>query len=104
MIMFASPIPLLGVCGALILSLPPYAQDDLPIVVARYATLATGVVSLGLPICEWLRQRSRRTVLKVTGEVEWGSTWSRLSNGDRIALVSAVIAGLTLVATAATLM
>jgi hypothetical protein len=42
-------------------------------------------------------------VFKVTSEVKWGSPWSRLSSGDRIAVVSAVIAGLTLVASAATL-
>ncbi|SEC88843.1 hypothetical protein SAMN05216489_01886 [Streptomyces sp. 3213] len=62
---------------------------------------ATGFALLGRT---WLRFRSSRPVLNVTADVQWGSPWSRLSNGDRIGLVSVVIAGLTLVATAATLM
>jgi hypothetical protein len=103
MIMLAVMIPMLGVSGGLILSLPSYAQDDAPIAFSRYAILAMGAYTLGMLVREWLRQRSRRAVLKVTSEVEWGSTWSRLTSTDRIAVVSAVIAGLTLVATAAAL-
>lgn len=103
MIMLAVMLPMLGVSGGLILSLPSYAQDDAPIAFSRYAILAMGAYTLGMLVREWLRQRSRRAVLKVTSEVEWGSAWSRLTNTDRIAFASAVIAGLTLIATAAAL-
>ncbi|MCH5677914.1 hypothetical protein [Streptomyces gilvus] len=67
---------------------------------AYSVAIVTGVYKL-LKI--WLQVRSMKPVLKVTGEVEWGSTWSRLTNGDRISVVGAVIAALTLLATAAAL-
>ncbi|GAX52843.1 hypothetical protein [Streptomyces olivochromogenes] len=72
-----------------------------------YLTQISGVGVLVLGgtqlVREWVNGRADRPVFKVTEDVQWGSTWSRLSSGDRIALVSAVIAGLTLIATAAAL-
>ncbi|WP_019066163.1 hypothetical protein [Streptomyces hokutonensis] len=72
-----------------------------------YLTQISGVAALILGgtqlVREWVKGRADRPVFKVTEDVEWGSAWSRLSSGDRIAMVSAVIAGLTLIATAAAL-
>jgi hypothetical protein len=66
--------------------------------------LALGLLyGAGLLAKEWLDSRSSRPVFKVTEDVQWGSAWSRLSSGDRIGVISAVVAALTLVATAAAL-
>jgi len=60
--------------------------------VAMCVALAWGIWLLAK---EWLDARSSRPVFKVTGDVQWGSAWSRLSNGDRVAVVSAGFAGLS---------
>ncbi|MER6374854.1 hypothetical protein ABT255_42330 [Streptomyces mirabilis] len=79
---------------------PGFSHDPL-YVFMQGLLAATGALGFASLIRVWLRLRSSRAVLNVTADVQWGSAWSRLSSGDRIAVVSAVIGGLTLIATAA---
>ncbi|MGW4981957.1 hypothetical protein [Streptomyces mirabilis] len=59
-----------------------------------------GVLLLGGTqlVREWVNGRADRPVFKVTEDVEWGSAWSRLTNGDRIGVIGAGFAGLAAIA------
>ncbi|MGV9243585.1 hypothetical protein [Streptomyces sp. NPDC003710] len=70
--------------------------------VVEQVALGVGLVfGIWLLAREWLDARSSRPVFKVTEDVQWGSAWSRLSSGDRIAAFSAGFTGLAVVATVA---
>ncbi|MEV7737828.1 hypothetical protein AB0O75_38140 [Streptomyces sp. NPDC088921] len=72
-----------------------------------YLTVISGAVALilgGMLILrEWVRSRSDRPVFKVTEDVQWGSTWSRLSSTDRIGVIGAGFAGLAAIVAVAAL-
>ncbi|WP_043668292.1 hypothetical protein [Streptomyces xylophagus] len=84
-------------------AMSPKLQND-----SSYAIMQGMIAATGAFILMWLLSLrlglgESRPVLNILGDVQWGSTWSRLSTGDRIAIVSAAFAGLAVVVAAVAL-